>query len=110
MVANVFLDSHQLEEVRRCYMRLLDWPRKLAPAAHVNALHGMARYHKERKEWVEVIEFGEEALRFIPDAKKQIHVEEMLLIVLADAAEGQGDMPRAREYDKKAKTSTSRAV
>lgn len=30
------------------------------------------------------------------------HMEEQLLIVLADAAEGRGDMPRACKYDKEA--------
>lgn len=68
-VGDVLLNSHQLEEARRCYMRLLDWPRKLSAFASVNALHGMARYHKVRKEWVKVIEYSKEALRFIPDAK-----------------------------------------
>lgn len=54
---------------------------------------------------MKVIEYSKEALRFIPDAKKKIpmgHMEEQLLIVLADAAEGQGDMPRAYKYDKEA--------
>ena len=42
--------AHQLESAKRCFMRLLAWP-GLSPKERMSALHGMALYHKERKEW-----------------------------------------------------------
>jgi len=74
----------------------------------------MATYHQERKMWVQMIECCEEALTLIPDAKKESNGEfkmsmraVSLLIFLAHAAEGQGSMRRAREYDDKAKRLSS---
>ena len=66
----------------------------------MSALHGLARYYKERKDC-------KEALPLFPEAEEGLSVvgcfEERLLLLLADAAEAQGDMGLARRYDEKAK-------
>ena len=107
-MGGVTLASHQLESAKSYYRRVLAWP-GLGASARLTALEGMACYHKERKEWVEMTECCEKALALLPDAKKN-RVDEadgaemakrdiVLPLLLADAAEGQGDMRRAREID-----------
>lgn len=69
----------------------------------------MAGYHEERKEWEKLTECCEEALTLLPhvdtnDRNKVLeHLEERLLIQLADAAEGQRDLRRARVFDERAR-------
>lgn len=68
-------------------------------------LCGMAYYHKEHQDWVSCMECTEEALTLLPEARKKTpfrDAEVRLLILLADVAEGQGDMARALEIDQKA--------
>ena len=65
----------------------------------------MGYYHLERKGWANSIKLCEEALTLLPEARKEIPMREseaQLLLMLADATEGQGDMKRALEYDEKA--------
>lgn len=61
----------------------------------------------EYKDWPTVIKYCKEALLLIPEAKEGLaamgRCEERLLLLLADAAEAQGDMGLARRYDEKAK-------
>jgi hypothetical protein len=59
-----------------------------------------------RKDWVNLRECCEEALVLFPQVEEDCVgelAEAKVLIMLADAAEGQGDMGRAHEYDEKAK-------
>lgn len=101
----IFLRSNQLEEAKRCFLRVLEWPHA-GPTNRVNALHGLACFHKERKDWGKTIECSEAALELLPKVKKGILIDEMeerLLLLLADAAEGQGKLRQAREYDEKVK-------
>lgn len=65
-------------------------------------LCGMAYYHKEHQDWVSCMECTGEALILLPEARKK-SPEVRLLILLADATEGQGDMTRALEIDQKAR-------
>lgn len=70
------------------------------------ALYCMAHCYKERKSWVEMTECCEEALALLPEVAVGIlndHMKERLLFLLADAAEGRGDLSRALEYDEEAK-------
>ena len=64
----VYLVTHQLEAAKRCFLRILAWP-CLTAAERVRALEGMARYHKDRQEWVTMTEWCEEALLLVPEAK-----------------------------------------
>ena len=95
----------QLEAGKRCFERVLAWPSLLPCYDRVVALSGMALYHKVRKECIKVISYSEEALKLIPESDKRpmLQIKGRLLILLADAAEGQGDMVKAHEYDDKAK-------
>jgi len=100
-MGSMYLAMGQSEAAKRCFLRVLEWPRAWQ-TDRVNALHGLARYHKERKDWVKTIQCSEKALHFFPHVKKGIlidEIEERLLLLLADAAEGQGDLRRAREFD-----------
>lgn len=105
-LGSLHLVSHDLEAAKHCFQRVLNWPRPWA-ADSMNALQDMARYHNERKEWDKMITCCEEALGLIPKAKEGAcylgQAEERLLLLLADAYEGQGNMRRARECDAKAK-------
>jgi hypothetical protein len=68
----------------------------------MNAFQGLVRCHRERQDWIQTIKCAEDALAWLPAARKILPLgstEERLLFLLADAAEGQGDMKRAREYD-----------
>lgn len=67
------------------------------------ALRGMATYHTERKELSKAIECCEEGLMLLPDSEGGMELGERPLLLLANAAEKQGDMRRARECDDKAK-------
>jgi len=73
----------------------------------ISALHGMAQYHKKRKDWVALTECCKQALALFPEANQERLMaqctHERFLLFLADAAEGQGDMGLARDYDEKAK-------
>ena len=99
-MATNYFDSRQLEAAKQCYLRQLSWPG--VPGEHVNGLFGMARYHKARKEWAKVTEYCQEGLALIPEAKRLFSIgrlKERFLLLLAEAAEEQGDMERAREID-----------
>ena len=61
-VGSIYLDSHQTEAAKRCYLRILNWPR-VTKADRLGALQGMARYHKERKEWAKMVTCCQEAPR-----------------------------------------------
>jgi len=66
----------------------------------------MANYYHTRKNWANTIKFCEEPLRLIAEAKEKIaseHTEMTILLMLADAAESQGNMSRAFEYDERVK-------
>jgi len=62
----------------------------------MNALHSMSQYHRAQRNWVKVVECSEEALRLLPEGKKQCNntliecFEERVLTLLADGAEAQG--------------------
>ena len=104
--ATVYLSVHQLESAKRCFFRVLAFPHQSAKDS-VSALYGMARYHKERREWVELTECCKEALTLLPEAKGELvpgaSLGERFLLFLADAAAAQGDLELARNYDEKAK-------
>lgn len=70
-IADIYLESNQLETAKQCYPSLLGHPR-LTAIDRINALEGLALYHKERKEWVNVSKCCEEALTFLPKAKERI--------------------------------------
>ena len=97
----VYLDSHQLEAAKCCFLKVLAWPRQ-SLNCRINALNGMALYWKERSDWTKTIGCGAQGLKIIREAKEQSpmgNMEERFLLLLADAAEGQGGMIRAVEYD-----------
>jgi hypothetical protein len=60
----------------------------------------MARYQKERKDWVNVFKCCEEGIQLLQETGKLEGMGQQLLALLADAAEGRGEWKRAREYDK----------
>lgn len=100
----ITLDTH-LEGARRCFLRVMAWPRPPSFVDSVNILGGMGYYHLERKGCANSIKLCEETLILLPEARKEIPMREseaQLLLMLVDAAEGQGDMKRALEYDEKA--------
>ena len=100
----ITFDTH-LEGAKRCFLRVMAWHRPPSALDRVNILGGMAYYHLERKDWVKSITLCEEALILLPETRKIVPMREseaQLLLMLADAAEGQGDMKRALEYDMKA--------
>ena len=105
-LGNLYLNSQQLESAKRCFLRLLDLPHQRA-RDRGGALQGLARYHKERKDWPAVIECCKQAFLLFSEAKEGLaaigRFEERLLLLLADAAEAQGDMRLAQRYGKKAK-------
>jgi tetratricopeptide (TPR) repeat protein len=100
-----FLSANQFESAKCCFVRLLSWPR-MSTAERVNAFQGLTLYHKERKEWAEMIEPCEDAFKLVSEVDDENRprgtTEMLLLLLMADAFEGQGDMRRAREYDEKA--------
>jgi tetratricopeptide (TPR) repeat protein len=102
-----YLSMHQLEAAKRCFQRLLDWPGSPSAGDRVATLiRDVASYHRMRKDWVRLGECCEEALVLCPKAEEGCVndlTEVGVMIMLADAAEGQGDMRRAHEYDEKAK-------
>jgi len=103
-MGDIYLACHQLESTQQCFLRLLARPRQ-PPGDRVEALHGMDRYYRRRKEWDSMTEYCEQALALLPDVEEgrlRFRSREKLLILVADAAEGQGDMRRAHEYDEKA--------
>jgi len=51
------LESHQLEAAKRCLLRILNWPHPMTAGDRVDALQGMARYYKERKDWPNVFKY-----------------------------------------------------
>ena len=69
----------------------------------VRALHGLARYYKERKDWPALVECCKQALPLFTEATEGLAAmgafEERLLFWFADAAEAQGGMGLARRYD-----------
>lgn len=52
------LSTAQLEAAKRCFQRVLQPPGPVM-AYLVNAQLGMARYHRERKEWTHIIQYSE---------------------------------------------------
>jgi len=107
-MGRTYLAMQQLEDAKQCFLRLLAWPGPVNSAGdRVEVLFiGMAAYHRMRKDWIKLRECCEEALVILPhvdDGRLSDQTEEKLLIMLADAAEGEGDMRRAHEYDEKAK-------
>jgi len=102
---NIFLASRQLEAAKACFLKQQAAPR-LDNIDRVSALKGMAHSYKERKKWKQMMQCCEEALTFIPKANENCapnQIEERMLILLADAAEGLGDMKRAQEFNEKAR-------
>ena len=75
-MGSIYLAMSQLEAAKRCFLRVLEWPRAWLTDC-VNALHGLARYHKERKDWAKTIECCDEALTILPNVKKGILIDEM---------------------------------
>ena len=65
----LYLMLHQLEAAKSCFQRVLAKP-GLTACDRMNALQGMARYHKERQDWVQVIELGKAALALVPRVKR----------------------------------------
>ncbi len=61
-----YFASCQLEAAKRCFLRLLAWHR-LSMDRRITALLYITRYHKERKEWVEVTNCSGEALALCPE-------------------------------------------
>lgn len=105
------LDSQQRESAKGCFLRLLTWPLG-EDRDRVHALQRLATLYKQRMEWVKVIECCEQGLTIVSrksddsalnESVKLQLTEERLLLLLADAAEGLGDMLRAQECDEKAK-------
>jgi len=52
------MDAHQLESAKRCFLRILSWPRLSPPLNRMDALRGTARYRKVRKDWVNVSKYS----------------------------------------------------
>jgi tetratricopeptide (TPR) repeat protein len=107
-LGNLYLNSQQLESAKRCFLRVLDLPHQRA-RDRGGALQGLALYHKERKDWPAVIECCKQAFLLFPEAEEELRrmgrFEERLLLLLADAAEAQGDMGLARRYGRRQKRS-----
>jgi tetratricopeptide (TPR) repeat protein len=105
-LATVYSSVQRLESAKHCFLRILAFPNQSAKD-RITALNGMARCHQERKDWVALTGCCEEALALIPEAEgglvRAARRQERLLLCLADAAEAQGDMELARDYDEKAK-------
>lgn len=94
-MGGVYLGAHQLESAKQCYIKVLAWP-GISVVERMYAHFGLARYHKERKDWVSLIKSCEEALTLRRQVTGHIgQTEEKLLLMLADAAEAQGDLKRA---------------
>jgi len=172
MISNAafaYFSAHQLETAKRYFLRALAMP-ELDAIGRVTVIQGMARYHKERKEWVEMTmclqvylhpllesskrdvkdEVSQRCFMFLcseflsaTHAKmdtvnkaflytpplhmlrkpslfsrnlrsllsvfqntrvdKKGNAERRIFLLLADAAEGQGNLMLAHEYDQKAK-------
>ena len=104
-MGEIYLSTNQLEAAKRCFLKVLAWPR-LSVEERLFALENMARHHKERKAWIQMVDCCEKALTLVPQAKDPRYplerTEERLLLYLADAAEAQGNMRQARELDEKA--------
>ena len=98
-MGGIYLDTHQLEAAKRCFLRDLEWP-GVSVVERMFALFGLARYHRERKDWGSLIECCNEALTLRRQVREHIgQTGEKLLLLLADAAEAQGYMSRAYKYD-----------
>jgi hypothetical protein len=98
----VALDAHNLETAKRCVLRILAWSR-LGVVERLQGLYCMARYHRECKDWIKVVQCCEEALGFSPQFSKEgdspiRQTEEQLLLLFADAYEGQGVRARGRRH------------
>jgi len=72
-MGGIALASHQLESAESMFLRALAWP-GVSAGDRVIALEGIAAYHKERKEWVNMVKCCEKALTLVPDAKKEADV------------------------------------
>jgi tetratricopeptide (TPR) repeat protein len=110
-IGYVNLEMNQPEAAKRSFLRILARPGRIESNHRMNAYHGLARCHKERQDWVQTIKCAEDALACLPAARKILPLgstEERLLLLLADAAEGQGDLKRAREYDEQVRKMIAR--
>jgi len=108
-VAFVYIATHQLEAANRCLVRVLSWP-SLLSLDRLTALLGMAAYHKARQKWVNMTEDLKATFPLIQELEKRSDMEPMkvrVFLLLAEAAEGQGDMRLAHEYGNKAKAISS---
>ena len=72
----LYLDAHQQEAVKCCFLRIPAYP-VVSDRDRLHALEGMARYHKVRNEWDPMIKRCEEALVLLPEAKKNGDIELM---------------------------------
>jgi len=63
--AFAYFSAHQLETAKRYFLRALAMP-ELGAIGGVNVMPCMARYHKERREWVEMTMCLQEALTLLP--------------------------------------------
>ena len=98
----LYLETHQLKAAKRYFLRSLFWP-GLPVRARVDTLHGMARYHKERNEWVKMMQCLQEVRTLLPQVHIMGTMEMRTYLFFADAFEGQGDMEQAIEYGEKAR-------
>lgn len=99
------LQLQQLEAAKRCFLRVMAWP-GVSSLERMKAIQGMANYHKERKEWDKTAEFCEKAIPLfegLERAKTTTQTESRIYLLLADAAEVEGDLERALTNDEKAK-------
>lgn len=98
----LYLETQQLEDAKRFFLRVLFWP-GLPIQTRLNALPGMARYHKERNEWINMMQCLEEVRTLLPQVQIMDSIEVRTYLYFADAFEGQGDMMQAIEYGEKAR-------
>lgn len=65
----LYLDAHQPEAVKCCFLRILAYP-VVSDRDRLHALEGMALCHKVRNERDPMIKRCKEALVLLPEAKK----------------------------------------
>jgi len=98
----LYIHTHQLEAAKRYFSKVLALP-GISSKDQLHALFGMARHHKERKEWVMMLRCLDEVLTLLPDAKGDSYTEMRIFLFVADAAEARGDMRLAYAFDEKAR-------
>ena len=70
-MGGVYLDIHQLEAAKRCFLRVLEWP-GVTVVERMLILFGLARYHRELKDWGSLIECCKEALTLRRQVRENI--------------------------------------